>query len=262
MTENIPIPIFEGKQIHPIEQNGEVWIPLIDLAEAWGTDRTTPLNNVKRNPDVYYDMILGGDVTSPTHINERGLYVLMGRISAGRLKNPEARKAIIRFQRWVPELIQKVRQGKVVTTTPKIQDRSASQVAYEASRFSKMTGSNQRQVTARMLANAGYEYLIDLLPPDSQMPQLPAPSPKPSGWLNATDIGRIIGKTPEQVNQFLYFHNLIIKDGERPGEWRITDSGKQYGEERFYEPVPDHPVFRVFWQRKILERFNMNEVRP
>jgi len=34
MTEALAT-LFEGKEIRAIEQNGEPWFPLIDLAAAW-----------------------------------------------------------------------------------------------------------------------------------------------------------------------------------------------------------------------------------
>lgn len=113
-------PLFEGKEVRIIEQDGEVWLPLADLAAAWGIDRTTPGKIVTRNSEAFEGFTReypdDGDVTSPTEtvINERGLYLLMGRVSTDRLKNPEARATILRFQRWVPELIQRYRKGELI----------------------------------------------------------------------------------------------------------------------------------------------------
>ncbi len=112
--------IFEGKEIRVIEKNGEVWLRLDDLAGAWGIDRTTPQKIISRNEEVFEGLHLSvavGDVTSPdvwNCVNERGLYLIMGKISASRLKNKESRAAIIRFQRWVPELIQQYRKKEIV----------------------------------------------------------------------------------------------------------------------------------------------------
>ena len=47
-------------------------------------------------------------------LNERGLYLMMGKVSPSRLKKPEAKKALIKFQRWFPELIQKYRKKELV----------------------------------------------------------------------------------------------------------------------------------------------------
>lgn len=34
--------MFDGKEIRIIEDKSEVWIPIADLAAAWGIDRSTP----------------------------------------------------------------------------------------------------------------------------------------------------------------------------------------------------------------------------
>ena len=117
MTEALAT-LFEGKEVHTFEHAGEIWFPLTDLASAWGVDRKTPGNLIGRNQEIFEGMFLSeGDVTYHD-VNERGLYLLMGKISADRLKNPDAKAAMIRFQRWIPELIQKYRKGEIRQTAP------------------------------------------------------------------------------------------------------------------------------------------------
>ena len=86
-----------------------------------------------------------------------------------------------------------------------------------------------------------------------------APSPKPEGMLSATDIAERTKLSPAQVNIHLsQYKDLIIKDGVHPGEWRITEKGKEFGCEVPYRPTPDAPeVYRVYWYPKILEKFNV-----
>ena len=106
--------LFEGKEILVLEREDGPCFPLLDLALAWGVDRKTPGNLIERNKELFVGMYHSvGDVTYHD-VNERGLYLLMGKISADRLKNPEAKAAMIRFQRWVPELIQKYRKKEIV----------------------------------------------------------------------------------------------------------------------------------------------------
>lgn len=108
---------FEGKEIRAIEHKQELWVPVADISKAWGMDRTTPSKIILRNQEVFKDLVMshnGGDVMSHDEemfLNERGLYLLMGKISVGRLKNPQAKEAIIRFQRWFPQLLQQFRKG-------------------------------------------------------------------------------------------------------------------------------------------------------
>jgi len=51
MTELIPQ--FEGKEIRAIEQNGDVWIPIVDLAEAWNIGRDTVSKLIERNKRLF-----------------------------------------------------------------------------------------------------------------------------------------------------------------------------------------------------------------
>lgn len=114
---------FEGKEIRAIEHKQELWVPVADISKAWGMDRTTPSKIILRNQEVFKDLVMshnGGDVMSHDEemfLNERGLYLLMGKISVGRLKNPQAKEAILRFQRWFPQLIQQFRKGMKDSTT-------------------------------------------------------------------------------------------------------------------------------------------------
>ena len=39
--QNALATLFEGKEIRAIEQEGDIWFPVIDLANAWGTHRNT-----------------------------------------------------------------------------------------------------------------------------------------------------------------------------------------------------------------------------
>jgi prophage antirepressor-like protein len=281
MTEPLKeLGLFEGKPIHTVEYRGETWIPLNDLAAAWGTDRTTPYNIVVRNSQTFEGYVYVGDVTSQTGmcVNEQGLYILMGKVVAGRLKNKEAQKTVIRFQRWVPELIKKFRKGELSTvkSQKKLIKTTPAQAAREGLAFAKTTKSDARTAVAAMLKEYGYDYLISVLPssnvmlpsvravPKSQT-TLPAverplieslteknmiaPSPKPAGMLSASDIADSINQknagisgtrhyTAEMVNKFLYNNHFIVYDADNKGEWRITELGKQYGTEKFYRPNP------------------------
>ena len=177
--------------------------------------------------------------------------------------------------------------------------RSPAAIAKDGLAFCRVTHSDPKETLGRMLIEEGYAYLPALLPPShillpsgggqrsfaksqstlaesilnrkpgdqSLMPlietitgkDLVPPSPKPEGMLSATDIGRIIGKTAEQVNQWLYNNKYIVKDADHLGEWRLESAGKDYGiESEPYRPHPAaKPVYRVYWYPKILEKFNV-----
>jgi len=248
MTGGELVPLFEGHEIHPIEHNGEVWIPLADLATAWGVDRKTPGNLIGRNQELFAGMFRSdGDVTYHD-VNERGLYLLMGKISADRLKNPEAKAAMIRFQRWVPELIQKFRKGEIV------QDQQLDEiVAYdliEAKQIAKLIDTDPKILQAAILRKHGYPEYADVL--------LPMPSIIQHGeagvWFTVTQLGREAGEPdrpiqPERINYYLMNHGFQYRDGPI---WRLTSLGMEHGEEYPYPTVNKHVEVRIRWRESVL----------
>jgi hypothetical protein len=270
-TPQDAIQLFEGKEIRTLEKNGETWIPIRDLSTAWGLNRTTLYNHIKRNERMFQDCTMTCDNLSQpgftdVYVNEPGLYLLLARVSTSRIKNASAKESIIRFRIAAPQILRSVRKGEVITPPPivppapkkQIPQKSPSEIAYQASKFANFTKADRRKVTAAMLIEGGYGYLADLLPAENEMPRLPAPSPKPPGFLTASEIADRIGSNAQEVNRILYYrHQFIIRDHQRPGEYRITEAGKQYGVEEYYAPVPGKEVYRVYWSPRILEKFEV-----
>jgi len=241
------VPLFEGKEIHIIEQNGVAWIPLADLAAAWGIDRKTPGNLIGRNQEIFEGMFRSdGDVTYHD-VNECGLYLLMGKISADRLKNPEAKAAMIRFQRWVPELIQRHRKGEIAQ---RVDIKSELQRAKEYAGFCERdVGSFQ----AAVFKKHGMPEFADAL-------QVPALVHGETGWFNVTQLVAMCNDpllNPERLNWYLANNP---KDPERrPFQyrdenhlWRLTPLGKEHGKEYWYTAPSQHQEIRIAWRESVL----------
>jgi len=232
--------LFEGREVRVIERDGEPWFPLFDLAAAWGVDRKTPGNLVDRNKELFAGMFHSdGDVTYHD-VNERGLYVLMGKISADRLKNPEAKAAMIRFQRWVPELIQKYRKREIVQqpSTPCIADE-----LQKAKMLATGTGGNLTAFQKIALEKCG---MGDYAPALDATPTLVHGEP---GWHNATQLGEMAGLTAEQVNAYLYNKAFQYREGKI---WRLNPTGEMHGKEYVYEATSGHREIRIRWRESIL----------
>jgi len=242
MTGGELVPLFEGHEIHPIEHNGEVWIPLADLATAWGVDRKTPGNLIGRNQELFAGMFRAdGDVTYHD-VNERGLYLLMGKISADRLKNPEAKAAMIRFQRWVPELIQKFRKGEIV------QDQQLDEiVAYdliEAKQIAKLIDTDPKILQAAILRKHGYPEYADVLKP--------AIIHGETGWYNPTRLVNLCNDpdlTAERLNWYLKNKGFQYRDGYI---WRLTPEGLIHGREYDFTAPSGHVEIRIAWRESVL----------
>ncbi len=247
MTEAIAT-LFESKEIHVIECNGEPWFPLADLADVWGINDSTPRNLIIRNREIFEGLsVLDGDVTYQglECVNERGLYLLIGKINADRLKNPEAKAAIIRFQRWVPELIQKYRKKEIVQETaagPAIDSelRKARQLA-------EQTGGNLQAFQKIALEKCGCGDYAPAL--DSSVPSVVHGDP---GWFNPSQLVAKCNDpqlTAERLNWYLKNHEFQYRDGYI---WRLTPRGMEHGKEYLYTAPSQHQEIRIAWRESVL----------
>ena len=232
--------LFESKEIRIIEDGGDLWLVLEDLAAAWGIDRKTPANLIGRNQEIFEGMFRSdGDVTYHG-VNERGLYLLLGKISADRLKNPDAKAAIIRFQRWVPDLLQKFRKGELQQLPGK---PALDTELLQAKKIAELTGTELKVMQAAALRKCGLKEYADAL--------VPAVTHGEAGqWLNATQIGNRCGHSAREVNHFLEWHRFQYQGPDRV--WRLTELGEAHGEEYWFEATSGHREVRIRWNPSIL----------
>lgn len=86
----------------------------------------------------------------------------------------------------------------------------------------------------------------DLTPLKSLIP----PADYETGFMNATRLGeKLGGLTSRKVNQMLADAKFQYKDGR---DWRITDSGAEYGEEMPYKKN-GHSGYQIRWNEKIID---------
>jgi prophage antirepressor-like protein len=240
------VPFFEGTEVHVIEKDGEVWIPLPDLAAAWGIDRNTPAALIRRNPESFEGMYTGECyVTSPSGtvgyecVNERGLYLLMGKISVDRLKNRAAKETIIRFQRWVPELIQRYRKREIQQAPANIEAE-----INEARHLAELTGGDLRAFQAAALRKHGKPEYADAL-----MQSIPPQIHGQQGWFNPSQLGERCGLNAREINSYLYNKGYQYPQGP---VWRLQPKGEPYGEEYWFEATSGHREIRIRWRETVL----------
>jgi len=75
------------------------------------------------------------------------------------------------------------------------------------------------------------------------------PAEHETGFLNPTEIGKQIGLKASEVNLLLVELELQKK---QDGEWRLTDTGKNYAEEMPYERN-GHSGYQILWNESIVE---------
>jgi len=249
------VPLFEGKEIRAIEVRGDIWIPLADIANAWGIDRSTPDKIIERNDEVFrglFSIVLDVTSTPMSCLNERGLYLMMGKISASRLKNPEAKAAIIRFQRWVPDLIQRYRKKEIVQV---VSIDGIKAELLQAGEFADTCKKSPELFQAAILRSHGKIVLADTL-----LASAPALIHGEQGWFNVSQLVAMCNDpdlTPERLNWYLCNNP---KDPERrpfqyrdPNRlWRLTSLGKEHGREYWYTAPSQHQEIRIAWRESIL----------
>lgn len=266
MTTNIVLTnLFEGKPVRVFEKDNDIWMPIADIAGAWGIARSTPDKILIRNIEVFdnlsHPVVDVMSNTPVTCLNERGLYLMMGKISASRLKNPAAKESIIRFQRWVPELIQKYRKKEIVQVSKEPDYAATLNAVRFVKELSGMVGCDPLPLVCQALDNYNLGMYGGLLVVQKDIVRpivLPEPVKKPKDYFTATDIGERIGKTPYEVHMMLYQRKppVLIKE-DHTGEWRLTEYGKQFGEERTFDATKGQIKWWIAWNRGVLRLFNM-----
>ena len=261
MTEALST-LFEGHELRAIEKDGEIWIPLSDIASAWGIDRSTPDNMIERNPEVFAGLVttvLDAASTPMKSINERGLYLMMGKITTGRVKNKSARESIIRFQRWFPELIQRFRKGGIVPAKsgPEELDEVIAYDLREARQIAELTGTDPKLMQAAALRqhkNGMYDACAEVLERQALAVRHGEP-----GWYNPSGLVELCNDpnlTSERLNKWLENYR---EDGEwrpfqyREGKlWRLTKRGMEHGREYQYNLGNGHSEPRISWRESVL----------
>jgi Rha family phage regulatory protein len=75
------------------------------------------------------------------------------------------------------------------------------------------------------------------------------PAEHDTGFLNPTEIGKRIGLSAVKTNQLLATKSMQVRIDD---EWRLTDAGKQYGEEMPYVKN-GHSGYQIRWNEKVVD---------
>ena len=240
--------VFENKEIRAIEYKGEVWIPIVDIAEAWGLDRSNVTKIINRNPEVFAGLSTVVDVTSPVAstsdiigntlkcVNEQGVYVLALKVSAGRIKNKEVKDTIIRFQKWVPQLIEQFRKGELVS--PAQFQKPVDILNREldiADSIIKRTGMRKEIAHSMAIVLASDKAGTDLhcyatyLKAQTQLPLLetePVDRTEFNNLRSLRDVAKMMKLPEDKVRNVLESMGIIYYENRI---WKLTAKGEQFG---------------------------------
>jgi prophage antirepressor-like protein len=254
---------FEGKEVRMVNRDQNTWFPLVDLAEAWGTNRKTLDSIVVRNGEIFEGHIAVWNITYPKqnqlelqnlnnylkYVNEQGLYMLMGKLIAGRLKNPEAKERIIRFQRKVPELLRAIHAGEAIVL-PAAQDQMPLQLINEyldlADTMIKRADIPKEIARSIALTQLQDEHKINVQPfisyikaqgvkePVLQLTEaIPEDQAAFQSHFSRRKIAEFLKLTEDKTRDLLEGKNIICF---RNGMWELTGFGQRFGKVFYVTP--------------------------
>lgn len=249
MTEALAT-LFEGKEIRVVEKDGDTWMPCKDLGVALGLDRSTLYHHVQRNLDFFKGVVQDGDNLSPDGgdywVNEQGLYLLLARISTGRV-TPAARAAIIQFRRAIPAFLQQYRKKEIMHVPPASKPAALDNEILHARKLAERCGKNPDAFLAIALEKCGEMDYVKALQ------QSPAVVHGEPGWYNITQLVPLCNDpllNPERLNYFLMNRGFQYRDENRL--WRLTPSGMDHGREYLYTSPHQHSEIRISWRESVL----------
>lgn len=258
MTDEL-IPLFQGTkyQVRVKDLDDDPWIPLIDLSQAWSLDRSTLFKHLERNPELFRDCtriidFLSKDGTEAVRcVNEEGLYLLIARISSGRLKDPAARSAIMHFRASAPRLIRAYRKKEIVQIPPTPDIKTELMQAKE---YAEICQCDAHTLQAAVFKKYHEPELADALQPSLVHGEM--------GWYNPTRLITLCNDpdlTPERLNWYLYNKGYQVREGFI---WRLTPQGKEHGMEYSYETPSGHREIRIRWRESILYASGLKKPIP
>jgi len=251
--------VFEEKEIRAMDLNGELWVPVVDLADAWGVDRSTLTKIINRNPDIFRKLSTVIDVTSPSQnvpvsqsvntalrlVNERGMIVLGLKVSSSHIKNPKAKEKIIEFNLWVPELIQDLRKGMVQLSPPPQflptshvqrpadvlnEQLDAADVLIKRSGMPKEIAHAMAVTLAGELSNTNLQPFASYIKAQSKQLLLTEAIPQDKAdydmYFSITKVAAALKLPIDKVRNVLESLNIIYFDN---GNWHLTKGGEKYG---------------------------------
>ncbi len=143
-------------------------------------------------------------------------------------------------------------------TRPSYQPKST--VAQEAAQLALLVGEFaglEKSLTAQLAVNAATRVNPALKPAADELKSaITCADPSDDAYLNATQIGEIVGKSAIAVNKWLTGAGLQYRTDDRKLPYRPTESGKQWG--RMVSAVArgsNQTVFQLRWLPGVTELF-------
>lgn len=241
-------------QIFNNEDFGNVRVLMIDGEPCFvGTDVATALGYadtfgaLKKHVDDEDKLVCqidsAGQKRDATVINESGLYSLILRSNLDSAK---------KFKRWVTsEILPTIRKTGSYSVQKQLPPVSYAleDVKTTFEQIQSLFAVKRGIALSQALDIVGKKHDVEL----DGLKQLLAPAEHETGYMNATQLAPKIGvRSSRFANEKLARMGLQYRAG---GDWRLTDAGKEFGEEMPYTRN-GHSGYQIRWNSKVVEFVN------
>lgn len=234
----------EFGDVRVVMLNGEPWFIAADVCRVLELSNVSQaLSRLDEDEKGIISTDTPGGEQSLLTVNEAGLYALV--LSS---RKPEAKN----FKRWLTH--------EVIPTIRKTGGYSIQQTytpATDAFKDAKTLADEIRSVNPNVQFGIALSKAVDVAEKAHNvslqaMKELLPPAEHETGYLNATQIGeRLGGIPPRTVNKMLAGKGMEYKID---GMWRLTEDGKEYGEEIPYTRN-GHSGYQIRWSERVMELF-------
>jgi prophage antirepressor-like protein len=219
MKNDIITKEFQGSKIRSIFVDGEPWFVAKDTLQILLDNKKPDVSNAIKDLDSdelrRFKIVSGGQSREMAFVSESGLYELIMR----------SRKPVAKpFQKWVTkEVLPSIRKTGSYTLSEPIEEPKdfsttvervlqKSRIAFELIEF--VTEKKEYQL-----------FLLDrLLKDDSPLKLLNMDFS--NSFFLPTELGKMVGKSPVEINKILEFNGLQEKVDN---SWSLTEKGRPFG---------------------------------
>nr|MDZ8284033.1 KilA-N domain-containing protein [Nostoc sp. ChiSLP01] len=183
--------------------------------------------------------------------------------SQGTWLHPEiaidlARWVSVEFRIWANRTLMKVFLSSQIEPIPEPEKPKAIAPSHEAAQLALLVGEFaglEKSLTAQLAVNAATRVNPALKPAADELKSaIASTNPAEDAFLNATQIGEVVGMSARAVNNWLVQHRLQYRTEDKKISYRPTESGKQWG-----RMVPalarssNQTVFQLRWLPEIVQ---------
>lgn len=256
MNETILLEHFRDKQVRIVRQGKKAMIPVNDIADALEYSREVLRRLVNRNIEVLRPFVGKTVMVSPGGVQETlcadrdGVIGILMKLDYNRVKDPEKRQMIIEFQHWAIRKLGQIMAGEIQPEEFQPWAERAEQHLRFAKALAEASGVKPGIALAAAIDMAEREIGRSL----ESYKQLLPPAEHETAYLTASEIGQRMNLRAVEVNKLLQQLGLIEKREDVKGRkvWRLTERGKEYGEE-FPFVRNGHSGYQVKWNERVLD---------